>query len=217
MNRREEFGFELVWINEPFKSLEDIAAELENDVVLGATRTGLRTEGEYLIFADGSSIRFSQFAKPEEIHWKNEVEWIFECSGKFTDRNEAARHLRWKIDRVFISATSMNADNMVILGLNEKNYNVEQDKIISYGSCTINGFMPIAGLLEKKFGITEAGLNVTHNTPLKDIKNAFSTILRRTCTLEYVGPILMPVLKDRFFVNYHLVTYPGVSLMDLQF
>ena len=217
IQRRESLGFDLVWVNEPMRSPSEIHAELVSDVVLGPFGASVGLEESAWILEDGHRIRLSRERDVGSIPWEHEVDWVFECTGKFTDRKDASRHLRGDIERVFISATSLSADRMVVLGVTEQDYDPRTDRLISYGSCTINAFMPIAQRLHERFGILESGVNVTHNTPIKDIQGPFGTILRRTCTLEVVAPRLMPALEGRFFVNYHLVPYPGVSLIDFQF
>jgi|GEM_PF-818000 len=215
--RSEDLGFDVQWINDPLRTVEEIANELAQDTILGSSISSIVVLSGRVLINDKHSIQISHEKEIINIPWQNEIDWVFECSGRFTDRKSTEKHLRGNIERVIISATSLTADKILVLGVNESEYDPYEHRIISYGSCTINGYLPIARVLNDSFEIEESGLNVTHNTPIKDIRPPYGTLLRRVCTLEYVAPRLIQALEGRFFVNYHLVPYPGVSLMDFEF
>ena len=209
-------NYEIVQINEPFSSPSQIVRNLKADAVVGPIGFPVRLIGKNTLSISNKKIGLLSESKPGLIPWSEDVSLVFECSGQFTKRKQAMQHFRKNIRKVLISATSMSADKTLIVGFNEKEYAASKHHVVSYGSCTINCFLPVAKIVHSKFGILSASASVIHNTTLNKISKPFGEILLKPCTLEYVGPKLFPVLKD-FFVNYRTVPYPGVSLMDLRF
>lgn len=210
-------NFSIKFINDPHRTAEDIAQNIKNDKVIGSISHEIIADGAVIVIDGKMRIQISSVAAISDISWHDHAELVFECTGKFTDRSLAAQHLRGKVKKVIISATSLSADKMIVLGVNHADYDSKSDTIISYGSCTVNSYVPIAKMLHEAFGIKESSAHVIHSTPLRDIQKPFGDIIRRGCTLEYAGPHLLPFLENAFYVTYRLVPYPGVSLMDMSF
>lgn len=216
LSNKDRAGFDISFINEPHRSAQDIAENMKDDTVIGSIPHSVKVEGN-TIRVDGHPIVVSSAKTIEDIPWHNDVKMVFECTGKFTDREKAAQHLRGSVKKVLISATSLSADMLIVLGVNHNEYDPSRHTIVSYGSCTINAYVPIAKVLNDAFGIEASHVHVIHNTPLRDIKKPFGEIARKGCTLEVVGPRLLPSLLNVFTVTYRHVPYPGASLMDMSF
>ncbi|MDO8633674.1 MAG: glyceraldehyde 3-phosphate dehydrogenase NAD-binding domain-containing protein [archaeon] len=208
-------NYEILQINDTFLSPIKIVQCLKNDPVIGPLGLPVKLAGNKIVVGN-AEIELLAEPSPKRVPWSKKTLMVFECSGKFTRREEAVQHLRKSVRKVLISATSLSADKTIILGFNESEYKPSTHHIVSYGSCTTNCFLPVARLIHEQFGIASACASVIHNTPLDKISKPFGEILLKHCTLEFAGPKLFPVLGD-FFVNYRMVPYPGVSLMDMQF
>ena len=102
------------------------------------------------------------------------------------------------------------------MGLNEADYSPAA-RVVSYGSCTINAFAPMARLLNANFGVIDADVHVIHNQPSHKLGSAPHPV-RAHCTLVYMAPRLLPWLSaDNFFVSYTLIPYSGASVIDFRF
>jgi len=108
-----------------------------------ATKSALIVEGKTIpVFAE---------KEPEKLPWKLlAVDVVLECTGRFTKKEEAARHLKGGARRVIISAPGKGTPT-ILLGVNEHKY--RREKVINMGSCTTNCIAPVIQVIEKKFGV----------------------------------------------------------------
>ena len=141
--------------------------------------------------------------------------WL-ECSGNYTDADYCRKHFGGKTKRVVISVTLENADKTLILGFNENEFKPSH-KVISYGSCTVNAFVPLANWIDKNLGLLEADVNVIHNMP--DYRIDSNTYpYHKFCTLETMATKLLKRIRpENFHVNYTMIPFRGVSLLNLRF
>ena len=94
------------------------------------------TEGG--VSVNGRNIKMISEPNPEAIDWKSlGVDVVFECSGRFTKKVDAEKHIKAGAKRVIVSAPSEGADITVVYGINHKNIK-DSDLVISNGSCTTN-------------------------------------------------------------------------------
>jgi glyceraldehyde 3-phosphate dehydrogenase len=100
---------------------------------------------------------------PLNLPWKDlDIYFVIESSGKFTDANNAKKHIEAGAKKVVISAPAKGVDVTVLLGVNDSNYNDEKHKIISMASCTTNSLAPVIKVLNDKFGIQNGYMTTTH-------------------------------------------------------
>ncbi len=165
----------------------------------------------------------------EKIPWKEaNVDLVMECTGLFTDRESASKHLRDGVKKVIISAPAKSGiDKTIVLGTNEEMYDPSSHHIISNASCTTNCLAPITKVLHKTFGIKK-GLMTTihsytqdqrlHDSPHKDYRRARSATLSMiptsTGAAKAIGEVL-PDLKGKMHGISIRVPTPTVSLVDL--
>ena len=117
---------------------------------------------------------------------------------------------------VIISASSWDADETLIYGFNHRRFS-RGDKIVSYGSCTVNAYVPLADFLHRKFGVIDSDVHVIHNIAAHLLRDNLM-LNRKSCTLEASAVKLLPFLNsDRFLVKYTVVPYTGVSMFDFRF
>tara|TARA_B100001059_G_scaffold236519_1_gene287482 strand:+ start:3050 stop:4036 length:987 start_codon:yes stop_codon:yes gene_type:complete len=152
----------------------------------------------------------------ENINWIGLPRFFLECSGKNTDAKNCKKFLKNNTRNVFISATSPSADKTIVYGFNHKQ-KINENEIISYGSCTVNAFVVFANYINYNYEIINSDVNVIHNVPKYQLKE-FDTLKRKFCTLEKSGPLLLDFLNNNNFkVNYTLIPYSGVSIIDFRF
>ncbi|MDO4975177.1 MAG: type I glyceraldehyde-3-phosphate dehydrogenase [Alphaproteobacteria bacterium] len=186
------------------------------------------SETEDGISVNGKNIKMISEPNPEAINWADlGVDIVFECSGRFTKKIDAEKHLRGRAKRVIVSAPSEGADITVVYGINHKNIK-DSDKIISNGSCTTNCLSPIAYLLDREFGIECGFMTTIHSytgdqrlidTVHKDLRRAraaaLSMIPSTTGAARAVG-LVLPQLKGKLDGTAIRVPTPNVSLVDLK-
>ena len=118
--------------------------------------------GEIII--GGKKIKSLAEPDPEKLPWKElGVDIVLECSGVFTKREEAQKHLDAGAKYVILSAPPKGKGVPVyLLGVNEKDYN-PSEKIISNGSCTTNCLAPMIKVLDDKFGVEKGFMTTVHS------------------------------------------------------
>jgi glyceraldehyde 3-phosphate dehydrogenase len=119
-------------------------------------------EGKDFIQIKNKKIKLFAEKDPEKLPWKSlGVDIVVECTGVFTDREGASKHLNAGAKKVLISAPGKNPDITIVLGVNENKLKKEH-KIISMGSCTTNCLAPIVKVLNDSFGIEKGFMTTVH-------------------------------------------------------
>ncbi len=173
---------------------------------------------------------FRVFAEkdPAKIAWEEVgAEIVIESTGKFTDREKAAAHLRGPVKKVIITAPAKNEDLTIVLGVNEQAYDPARHHVISNASCTTNCLAPVAKVIHSRFGIKKAQMTTIHSYtndqvildfPHKDLRRAragaLSMIPTSTGAAKAVS-LVLPELKGKFDGIAVRVPTPNVSLVDV--
>jgi glyceraldehyde 3-phosphate dehydrogenase len=104
--------------------------------------------GNNAIIVDGKEIKTSSIREPETLPWKDlGIDVVLESTGRFTDKEGAAKHIEAGAKKVVISAPAKNPDVTFVLGVNQEVYDRNKHNIISMGSCTTNCLAPIVKIL----------------------------------------------------------------------
>jgi glyceraldehyde 3-phosphate dehydrogenase len=224
---RPDCGLELVSVND----LADAKANawlFSRDSVHGKYPGKVETDGNDII-VDGKRIHVTAEKDPAKLpHRDQGVELALECTGFFTDRESAQKHIDAGAKRVLISAPAKGVDLTVVYGVNEDKLTAEH-KIVSNASCTTNCLAPVAKVLNDALGI-ERGLMTTVHAYTNDQKildqihsdlrraraAAMSMIPTTTGAARAVGEVL-PELKGKLDGSAIRVPVPDVSLVDLTF
>ena len=178
---------------------------------------------------ENNEILFLKESNPEKLDWnKHKIDLVIECTGIFTKREDAEKHLQSGAKRVLISAPATNPDITVVCGINEKKINGSH-KIISNGSCTTNCLAPLAFLIEKNIGIESGYMTTVHavtgdqntiDTFHKDLRRARNSLLSMiptsTGAARAVSEVL-PNLKGKLDGSAIRVPTANVSLVDFSF
>ncbi len=204
-----------------------LAHLLKYDSVLGNLTVPVSATGDTIKVG---SDQFKVLAQkdPALLPWKDlGVDVVFESTGKFTKRDDAAKHLAAGARKVIITAPATNPDVTVVLGVNDGDYDAAKHHIVSNASCTTNCIAPVAKVLHEAFGITKAWMTTVHaytndqnllDLPHKDLRRAraaaLSIIPTTTGAAKAVGEV-MPALKGKIDGISMRVPTPHVSVVDL--
>lgn len=220
LERDDSCSFIISHINDDTLNLSQIIELIQSDKYLdfsafnmrvnsqGFTITGHSKRSYHIIFSHSPST---------SIPWIGYPDLFFESSGKNTDANKCKHFLKKRTKVVLISATSHNAHKTLIYGFNHNQYSQNKHKIVSYGSCTVNAFVPLANYINSLYSINNCDVHIVHNIPNHKL-HMYKSITRNRCSLETSGPKLLNFLTpDNFYVSYILVPDTGVSIFDYRF
>ena len=142
--------------------LEDIAYLMKYDSVHGRCPVPIEVR-EGLIVAAGKSMEYSSIMDPAELPWeKMGVDLVLECTGFFSKRAGAAKHIEAGASHVVISAPSKDADLTCVLGVNEQEFKPEKHSVVSNASCTTNALAPVLKVLHDNLRIDHAMATTIH-------------------------------------------------------
>src|SRR5262249_58694039 len=103
------------------------------------------------IVIERTPVRVLAERDPARLPWKQlGVDLVLECSGLFTDRDKAAKHLEAGAKKVIISAPAKGADLTVCMGVNDRTYDAKKHIILSNATCTTNCLAPIAKVTHRQ-------------------------------------------------------------------
>ena len=206
---------------------QTLAHLLKYDSVLGNLDKEIAASADG-ITVDGDEFKVLSVKDPGQLPWKDlGVDVVFESTGKFTKRDDAAKHLTAGARKVIITAPATGPDVTVVLGVNDHAYDKGKHHVISNASCTTNCLAPVAKVVHESFGIKKAWMTTVHaytndqnllDLPHKDLRRAraaaMSIIPTTTGAAKAVGEV-MPELKGKFDGISMRVPTPNVSLVDL--
>ncbi len=142
--------------------IEDIAYLLKYDSVHGRCPVPFEVK-DGRIAAAGRTMEYCSIKDPAELPWKElGVDIVLECTGFFSKRADAAKHLAAGASHVVISAPSKDADLTCVLGVNEQDFKAEDHAIVSNASCTTNALAPVLKVLHDNFTIDFAMATTIH-------------------------------------------------------
>mgnify|MGYP002783803235 FL=1 len=224
---RNDHDLELVAIND-LADAKSNALLFKRDSVHGAFPGTVEADGNDII-VNGKRIHVTAERDPANLpHGANGVDIALECTGFFTDRDSAGKHLAAGAKRVLISAPAKNVDKTIVYGVNH-GVLTSDDKIVSNASCTTNCLAPLAKIVHETVGI-ERGLMTTVHAYTNDQKildqihgdmrraraAGMSMIPTTTGAARAVAEVL-PELKGKLDGSAIRVPTPNVSLVDLTF
>lgn len=226
MRLAAERGVEITAINS-LSPVEVDAHLLSYDSVHGPWKESVEVK-EHALYIRGKRIHIAEERDPAKLPWKDwGIDVVLECTGAFTDRAGAAKHLAAGAKKVIISAPSKDADSNVCMGINEQDYDPSKHQVVSNASCTTNALAPIAKILDEQFGIVKGVMTTIHSytndqnvldLPHKDMRRAraaaINMIPTSTGAAKAIG-LVLPQLKGKLDGLAIRVPTPNVSLVDL--
>ena len=218
---------EVVGVND-LGSVETNAHLLRFDSVHGRF-PGEVTSGDNWMDIGRGKIRVTAERDPAKLPWRElGVDVALECTGIFTKREAAAKHLEAGAKRVIISAPADGADMTVVMGVNHDELTAKHE-VISNASCTTNCLAPVAYVLHQGIGIERGYMTTIHSyTGDQSLQDTLHSDLRRaraaalsliptsTGAARAVG-LVLPALKGKLDGTAIRVPTPNVSLIDFTF
>ena len=211
------------------RSNSEICANLlKNDSIHGKFNGPIEYASN-LIKINTDKISYSQHANIEDIKWeKYNVDYVFECTGKFNSKDQLIQHLNNGAKKIVVSAPCKKADKTIVFGVNQKSLK-KSDKIISAASCTTNCLAPVADVIHKNFTIINGFMTTihaftsdqrildnSHKDPRRARSASQSIIPTSTGASKAIGEII-PSLKGRLEGVSMRVPTPNVSLVEFVF
>jgi len=217
---------EIVAVND-LTDARTLAHLLKYDSVHGVLDADVEA-GENTLFVSGKEIKVLAERDPAQLKWAEYgVEIVIESTGRFTKRDDAAKHLEGGAKKVIISAPATNEDITVVMGVNEENYDPAAHTVISNASCTTNCLAPFAKVLNDQFGIVRGLMTTVHSytndqqildLPHKDLRRARAAaenIIPTSTGAAKAVALVLPELKGKLNGFAMRVPTPNVSVVDL--
>ena len=219
-------NFDFVAVND-LTNAETLAHLLKYDSILGNLNADISAKGDR-ISVNKEEFQVLSIKDPAQLPWKDlGVDVVFESTGLFTKRDDAAKHIAAGAKKVVITAPAKSPDVSLVLGVNPEAYDAQKHHIISNASCTTNCLAPVAKVLHDAFVIRKGWMTTVHSytndqqlldLPHKDLRRAraaaLSIIPTTTGAALAVGEVL-PQLKGRLDGISMRVPTPNVSCIDL--
>ena len=207
---------------------ETCSALLRYDSIHGKFNADIGFDDKHLII-NKNKITFTQELNLNNINWKKyDVDYVFECTGKFNSKDKLEPHLNNGAKKIIVSAPCKSADKTIVFGVNETQLK-KDDKIISAASCTTNCLAPVAHVLNENFEIEKGFMTTIHaftsdqrilDNSHKDPRRARSAgqsiVPTSTGASKAIGEII-PSLKGKLEGVAMRVPTPNVSLVELIF
>ncbi|MFP7297307.1 type I glyceraldehyde-3-phosphate dehydrogenase [Neobacillus niacini] len=217
---------EIVAIND-LTDANMLAHLLKYDTVHGTLQQDVTVDGSFLVVGN-QKVKVLAERDPAQLGWGDlGVEVVVESTGRFTKRDDAAKHLEAGAKKVIISAPADNEDITIVMGVNHDQYDPANHHVLSNASCTTNCLAPFAKVLNDEFGIKRGMMTTIHSytndqqildLPHKDYRRARAAaenmIPTSTGAAKAVS-LVLPELKGKLNGMAVRVPTPNVSIVDL--
>jgi len=207
---------------------ETCSALLKYDSIHGKFDSDIDFDDKHLII-NRNKISFSKETDLNNINWKKyDVDYVFECTGKFNSKDKLKPHLNNGAKKVIVSAPCKNADKTIVFGVNELELK-NTDKIISAASCTTNCLAPVAHVLNENFEIEKGFMTTIHafTSDQRILDNSHNDLRRARSASQSIVPTstgasktigeIIPSLKGKLEGIAMRVPTPNVSLVEFVF
>ena len=218
---------EVVVVNSARAKAEMCAHLLKYDSVFGRYDGEVGSDDDHLV-VEGRPIRVSDQPDPLLCPWHAfDVDVVVEATGRFTDRDDAARHLKAGARKVIITAPARYEDATLVVGVNDALYDASRHQVISAASCTTNCLAPVLKVLHHAFGVAGGLMTTIHaytrdqellDGTHPDLRRARAANLNMTPTKTGAARAIdkvFPELAGRVVGLAVRVPIPDVSLVDL--
>lgn len=186
---------------------------VENNIIIGVKKIPVYSEMD-----------------PSKLPWKDlDIDIVFECSGKFTDKEKALAHILAGAKKVLISAPAKGDLKTIVYNVNN-DILTSDEEVVSAASCTTNCLAPVLKVINDRFGINkgfmttihaytndQATLDVAHKKGIKARRGraaAANIIPASTGAASAIGAVI-PELKGKLEGTAMRVPVPTGSVIDL--
>ncbi|AMO86341.1 glyceraldehyde 3-phosphate dehydrogenase [Solibacillus kalamii] len=183
---------------------------------------------EGALIVNGKRVELVSERDPLKLPWAQMgVDIVIEATGKFNEREKAAKHIEAGAKKVILTAPGKNEDITVVLGVNDDKLDLSKHDVISNASCTTNCLAPVAKVLNDEFGIVNGLMTTVHaytndqnniDNPHKDLRrarNCGSSIIPTSTGAAKALRLVLPELDGKIHGMALRVPTPNVSLVDL--
>jgi glyceraldehyde 3-phosphate dehydrogenase len=180
------------------------------------------------ILVNGKLIKVLAEKDPAALPWKSlGIDFVLESTGRFTDRDAAAKHLSAGARKVVISAPAKKEDITIVYGVNHTAYDPAKHHVVSNASCTTNCLVPVVKVVREAFGFVRGYMTTIHSytndqqildLPHKDLRRARAaglSIIPTTTGAAKATALVIPEVKGKIDGIALRVPTPNVSLVDL--
>ena len=219
-------ALEIVAVND-LTDAETLAHLLKYDSIHGILDAEVKAEKDAIV-VNGKAIKLLAERDPAALPWGAlGIDVVVESTGRFTDADKAAAHIKAGAKKVIISAPAKGEDITIVMGVNEDKYDAAKHNIISNASCTTNCLAPMAKVIHENFGIKHGMMTTVHSytndqmildLPHKDLRRARAaamSIIPTTTGAAKAVALVLPELKGKLNGFALRVPTPNVSLTDL--
>ncbi|WP_085521346.1 type I glyceraldehyde-3-phosphate dehydrogenase [Tuberibacillus sp. Marseille-P3662] len=204
-----------------------LAHLLQYDTVHGKLDEEVTVNNDNLVVG-GKEVKVLSERNPVDLGWGDlGIDIVVESTGRFTQRDDAAKHLEAGAKKVVISAPAKQEDITVVMGVNEDQYDASKHDVISNASCTTNCLAPVAKVLNEKFGIKRGLMTTVHSftndqqildLPHKDYRRARAAsenLIPTTTGAAQAVSLVLPELDGKLNGMAMRVPTANVSTIDL--
>ena len=204
-----------------------LAHLLKYDSVHGRYEGDVSAKGDAIV-VNGDSIKVLAEKDPAKLPWKDlGVDLVLESTGRFTDRDQAAKHLDGGAKKVVISAPAKKEDITIVMGVNHEKYDPAKHHVISNASCTTNCLVPVVKVVIDRFGFVNGFMTTIHSytndqnildLPHKDLRRARAaamSIIPTTTGAAKATSLVIPEVKGKIDGVSLRVPTADVSIVEL--
>src|SRR5512146_560183 len=219
-------SIEIVAVND-LTDPKTLAHLLKYDSILGNLHNNISATADSIKIDDHTVKVFAQ-KDPAQLDWNSlGAQVVVESTGRFTNAEDAKKHLRGPVKKVIISAPAKGEDITIVMGVNEDKYDPAKHHVISNASCTTNCLGPIAKVVNDNFKIQSGTMTTIHSYtndqvildfPHKDLRRARAAALSMIPTSTGAAKAIylaIPELKGKLDGFAIRVPTPNVSCVDL--
>ena len=184
--------------------------------------------GAESITVDGDEIKVLTHKDPAQLPWRDlGVDIVLESTGRFTNAEDARKHIDAGARKVVISAPAKGEDITIVMGINSNKYDPAKHHIISNASCTTNCLVPMVQVIRDNFGFVHGSMLTVHSytndqqildLPHKDLRRARAAALSMIPTTTGAAKatsLVIPEVKGKIDGTSIRVPTPDVSFTDL--
>ena len=224
--RQSGADFDFVAVND-LTDPRTLANLLKYDSVLGRFQGEVGYDDDGLL-VDGTPLRVVAEKDPANLPWKElGAEIVVESTGRFTNAEDARKHVEAGAQKVIISAPAKGEDITIVMGVNDQDYKPEEHQVISNASCTTNCVVPMAKVLGDAFGIDRGFMTTVHaytndqnlldllHKDLRRARAAAINIVPASTGAAKASSLALPELKGKMDGLALRVPVPDGSVTDL--
>ncbi|KAL4869930.1 hypothetical protein BDV12DRAFT_208216 [Aspergillus spectabilis] len=223
---------QIVAINHTCTTVQDLLYLIRYDSSMGklSDNVPVHALSDTQIVVNGQQIALTSERDLKKLNWSAlGVDYVVECTGKFTKRDLALDHITYgHAKRVVISAPSSDSPTYVY-GVNADSYRADEERrVISCASCTTNCVTPVLKVLQREFGIQQGFLTTVHAaTRSQQVldgyskknrrlgRSVFDNIIPTTTGAAKAIATVLPELTGKVTGVSIRVPTPNVSMIDL--